>query len=274
MSPSTSLRPPQPGGFISRRHRSVQKDRPLLKKLEALAADGKLDGACIPSECAHEADAKGNEALRAHFQQLTEKMLVPLNRYFQTLVPTLSPAPSPNPSEVTQSSGIKPFSLPAFLTHLRTHDPNPLSFRTKGLSTKARVEHDFYAAFGISATFAGWLAARVESLGLAVAAQTSNLAVPNNGAIQKSAYSSVGLGLESFLRDGQRSAAPSLSDASESDATRMSSEDDSSLSSWRANEESWRENDTPIGEDCYRRRASEGAVNLFAGAQRRTDRSG
>jgi hypothetical protein len=34
----------QPEGFISRRHRSVQKNRPLLKRLETLVAQGDLDG--------------------------------------------------------------------------------------------------------------------------------------------------------------------------------------------------------------------------------------
>ena len=113
-------------------------------------------------------------------------MLVPLNRYFQTLVPTISPSPSPYPStfSINSSSGnsssglsissLKPFSLPSFLAHLKTRGPNPLSFRTRGLTSKSRVESDFYASFCMSATFAGWLAARVESLGLAVAAQSSN----------------------------------------------------------------------------------------------------
>jgi hypothetical protein len=93
-------------------------------------------------------------------------MLVPLNRYFQTLVPTLSPNPAALPSTTAPPATLKPFSLPAFLAHLRTHGPNPLAFRTKGLSSKARVESDFYAAFCMSPTFAGWLHARINSLGL------------------------------------------------------------------------------------------------------------
>ncbi|ODN77662.1 hypothetical protein L202_04813 [Cryptococcus amylolentus CBS 6039] len=155
-----------PEGFITRRHRSVQKDRPLLKRLEALVADGNLD------------DPAGNEALRSHFQQLTERFMVPLNRYFQTLVPTQTPIPgmgshltpsmagsphpsannlpSPSPSPSLSASpmpspavfshlspslpvplssqspltAIRPFSLPAFLIHLRNSGPNPLLFRS------------------------------------------------------------------------------------------------------------------------------------------------
>jgi hypothetical protein len=177
----------------------------LLKRLETLVTGGRFDGKreAVPSlHCtANPLDIPGNDALRTHFQQLTEKMLVPLNRYFQTLVPTLSPNPSDlslaaGPTQSTQpgatgpSQGIntlKAFSLPSFLSHLKTRGPNPLSFRTRGLTSRARVEGDFYASFCKSPTFAGWLAARVDSMGLAVAQQSnsiyggSTLAVPPSG---------------------------------------------------------------------------------------------
>lgn len=39
-----TTKPEQPEGFISRRHRSVQKERTLLKRLEGLAAEGDFDG--------------------------------------------------------------------------------------------------------------------------------------------------------------------------------------------------------------------------------------
>ena len=119
-------------------------------------------------------------------------MLVPLNRYFQTLVPTLSPNPSP--SLGPGAGGIKPFSIPSFLSHLKTKGPNPLTFRNKGLTSRTRVENDFYTSFCMSPTFAGWLASRVDSLGLAVAAQSQTLSVPAN----TSAYAgkkTVGLGI-------------------------------------------------------------------------------
>ncbi|KAL7418405.1 hypothetical protein Q5752_006863 [Cryptotrichosporon argae] len=178
---TSSPRPEQPEGFLTRRQRHVQKDRPLLRRLEALVAEGRLD------------DPAGNDALRAHFQQLTDKFLVPLNRYFQTLIPTLSPVPTPSPSpspvpRVAQTLAppapssaagspnpaagaavVRPFSLPAFLAHLRATGPNPLAFRTKGLSTKTRVETDFYTAFCMGGCFAAWLAGRVDSVGAVVA---------------------------------------------------------------------------------------------------------
>ena len=210
-------------------------------------------------------DPSGNEALRAHFQQLTEKMLVPLNRYFQTLVPTLSPLPSPIPRNAPNNPSIKPFSLPGFLSHLRTHGPNPLSFRTRGLSTKARVENDFYASFGMSPTFAGWLAARVESLGLAVAAHTSTLAIPGTATPQRPVRPVIGLGMGMALSrtrpEERTSPVPASSYASESDGTtRMSSEDESSAGAWRASEESPRLDDTPLGQRFFSRRASEGMI--------------
>jgi hypothetical protein len=139
-------------------------------------------------------------------------MLVPLNRYFQTLVPTISPSPTPSPvyafgastphsalasSTASTIGSLKPFSIPAFVSHLKTKGPNPLSFRQKGLTTKSRVESDFYTTFCMSPTFAGWLSKRVESMGVAFAAAQSsagvghrqiNLSVPSLGADPHGAY--------------------------------------------------------------------------------------
>ncbi|WVR00265.1 hypothetical protein IAU59_007408 [Kwoniella sp. CBS 9459] len=255
VAPSPAMKD-TPEGFLSRRHRSVQKDRPLLKRLETLAAEGNLD------------DPEGNEALRTHFQQLTARFLVPLNRYFQTLVPTLSTSPNPSPipspviphptgpTSTTHSSGaIRPFSLPAFLSHLRNHGPNPLAFKTKGLSMKSRVENDFYASFCMSPTFARWLETRVDSLGLALNAQSGGAAgsgggggltvpgtsqghssphggrpdMPSRPSLPRSASASVGLGIlgpHMMEGDGRSSPTP-LAGGSESESSRLSSETDS-----------------------------------------------
>jgi len=64
--------------------------------------------------------------------------------------------------------------------------------------TKARVESDFYTSFCMSPTFAGWLASRVESLGLAVAAQSqsNSLGVPSAGSVAD--RRGVGLGITSL----------------------------------------------------------------------------
>lgn len=119
-----------------------------------------------------------------HFQQLTERFLAPLNRYFQTLVPQRTTKglsiPSdgsqlmPPPPPALSVSALKPFSLPTFLAHLKAHGPNPLAFKTRGLQSKARVESDFYASFCMSPTFAGWLQQRVETLGIAVASASAS----------------------------------------------------------------------------------------------------
>lgn len=141
-------------------------------------------------------------------------MLVPLNRYFQTLVPTLSPNPSLSASGV----GIKPFSIPAFLTHLKTKGPNPLTFRNRGLTSRTRVENDFYTSFCMSPTFAGWLASRVDSLGLAVAAQSNTMLTvpppqrPLSGGRKDERRRAIGLGI------GET---PSFADSSVSDGSSM-----------------------------------------------------
>lgn len=216
--------PDAPEGFLTRRHRGIQKDRALLKRLEALVAAGKLD------------DPEGNAALRTHFQQLTEKFLVPLNRYFQTLVPPRSstpsragtPVPSSNPSQpghrpnttsvpspvlppppALSLSALRPFSLPTFLSHLKTHGPNPLAFKNRGLQTKSRVESDFYSSFCMGGCFAGWLAARVESLGIAVASMSGDRLAG-------------GMGTSSFNLPAAGHEPESSSDASETSMSGMS----------------------------------------------------
>jgi len=189
-------------------------------------------------------------------------MLVPLNRYFQTLVPTLLPGPGVTPASTT----LKTFSLPGFLAHLRSHGPNPLAFRTKGLSTKSRVESDFYASFCMSPSFAGWLSARIDSLGIAVAARTSILSVPTSirtPTKPSSSKPSVGLGMgisgPPVFCEERLPATTAESTAADSDATRPSSEDGSVTGVWRASEDSPRA--TRMGESYFfGRRGSEGGI--------------
>lgn len=169
-------------------------------------------------------DLEANEALRMYFQQLTEKFLVPLNRYFQTLVPVVS----------SRDPDIKPFSLPTFLAHLRSTGPNPLAFKTKGLTMKSRVEHDFYATFAMSASFAGWLSDRIDSLGSAVRAQS-------NGASDM--RSTVGL-----FRDAD----------TESQSGRLSSEAGSSVTGWRNSDDTPRRDTLMPGDVFGPRRGSGG----------------
>ena len=198
---NAATRPDVPSGFISRRHRSVSKDRVLLRRLESLVAEEKLD------------NVAGDDALRAHFRQLTEKMLVPLNRYFQTLVP------APSASSTASLSGLKPFSIPDFLKHLKTRGPNPLSFKARGLTTKARVEADFYASFCMSPTFAGWLSSRVESLGIAVAAAEVSGGVGGSGTVRgRGGFASNG-DLQGSNGDGESTMTKTMGDMALSDGT-------------------------------------------------------
>lgn len=168
-------------------------------------------------------DVEANEALRMHFQQLTEKFLVPLNRYFQTLIPAKS----------SRQPDIKPFSLPSFLAHLRSTGPNPLAFKTKGLTMKSRVEHDFYATFAMSPTFAGWLSGRIESLGSAVRAQSHGSEI----------HPTIGL-----FRDTD----------TESQNGRLSSETGSSVTGWRNSDDTPRRDTLMPGDVFGPRRGSGG----------------
>ncbi len=84
---------------------------------------------------------------------MTEKMLSPLNRYVTSLIPP-----------PTSMESLRPFSLPDFLVHLKSTAPNPLRFRSKGLTLKGKVESDFYTSFCMSSAFAGWLEVRTDSL--------------------------------------------------------------------------------------------------------------
>jgi hypothetical protein len=91
-SPTAGL-PQAPQGFISKRKRHVSKDRVLLKRLEQLVAAGQLDGQfrkarpALRANVSRQSDEAGNDALRHHFHQLTEKMLAPLNRFVSSLIP-------------------------------------------------------------------------------------------------------------------------------------------------------------------------------------------
>lgn len=56
----------------------------------------------------------------------------------------------------SSSAPVKPFSLPAFLHHLKALAPNPLQFRSKGLVSKGKVETEFYTTFCTAGCFMTW----------------------------------------------------------------------------------------------------------------------
>lgn len=89
-------------GFKTKRKRVVHKDKVSLKRWEG--AVGSPEASCTshappPSLSQHHTDYVGlhfltssarqlNDELRFHFSEMTEKFLFPLNRYFETLIPT------------------------------------------------------------------------------------------------------------------------------------------------------------------------------------------
>jgi hypothetical protein len=130
------------------------------------------------------------------------------------------------------------------------------------LSTKARVESDFYASFGMGGCFAGWLAGRIDSLGLAVKAHGApSLVVPSRYFGTSDPYGQpptsipgigIGLGVHGVALDldashlanampndgsGATSRPVSLTSASVGSSERES-EDGSSLNNWRVSDES------------------------------------
>ncbi|CAG8476394.1 1524_t:CDS:2 [Acaulospora colombiana] len=91
-------------GVTSKRKSVIAKDKAILKKFAEAAVRG------------YPPDYLLNNMLRRYFVDLTEKFLVPLNRYFSTLIPfhiTLSSHESPQ---------LKPFKTDNFLKSLQEHE--------------------------------------------------------------------------------------------------------------------------------------------------------
>lgn len=56
----------------------------------------------------------------------------------------------------SSNTPVTPFSLSAFLQHLKALAPNPLQFRSKGLLSKGKVETEFYTTFCTVGCFMTW----------------------------------------------------------------------------------------------------------------------
>lgn len=123
-----------PQGAKTKYEPFVRADKKMLKKLE---------------------ETKGNwpaceETLEQHFADLTQSFLLPLERYFQTLVPssrTISPWKA--------TPRVKPFQVDVFLKSLRDMGPQ-LSILSKGKTEWV----DFYRRFLRSPNFKSWFRAR------------------------------------------------------------------------------------------------------------------
>ena len=104
----------------------------------------------ISGACSFLAGVQASLDLRRHFCSRTNAMLVPLNRYLNTLIPS--------PTECTTISGcrrLKPFSSTDFFSSLKTNG-SPLPFKSV---TKRR---EFYERWLKTPAFGLWLAHQEE----------------------------------------------------------------------------------------------------------------
>jgi len=137
-NPSTRLTSPGPSpGWKTKTHkRYTSKDRQLLQTLEITAGNGNT-----------KALAEASFNLRRHFSSRSAALLVPLNRYLNTLIP--------RPSEASTGLRLKSFNNANFFASLKTHGA-VLPFKS---STKQR---EFYERWLRTPAFGMWLARQEE----------------------------------------------------------------------------------------------------------------
>jgi len=134
-----SLGPPP--GWRTPHKRYISKDRNLLRRLEESLHSGD-----------REAKYKASVLLRQHFHARTTAILVPLNRYFTSLIPTLVHSPLSTPSNPPSSRlpRIASFNRDKFFASLKTHG-SPLPFRSAG------KQQEFYQRWVNTNAFSAWL---------------------------------------------------------------------------------------------------------------------
>ncbi|KAG0206348.1 Protein dennd6a [Mortierella sp. GBA30] len=129
-------------GLVSKRKGVVAKDTNLLCMLAEATANRSSPGYLL------------DNILRKHFATLTEKFLVPLNRYFATLVPS-----DISLSSTSQFPHIAPFKPQTFLKFLAKNPP-AIFFRTSAFKSNSEVCQSFYKDFLKCGNFATWLRLR------------------------------------------------------------------------------------------------------------------
>jgi hypothetical protein len=152
---STAIAGPAPGWKTKTHKRYISKDRTLLKELEEALQGSERTSTSARYEfcqlfiqfCATEIQA--SLILRRHFCSRTAALLVPLNRYLTTLIPSPAESASLKLSS-QQSSRMRPFNTTSFLASLKAHG-SPLPFR----STSKRKE--FYERWLKTPAFGMWL---------------------------------------------------------------------------------------------------------------------
>ncbi|OAD08367.1 hypothetical protein MUCCIDRAFT_136814 [Mucor lusitanicus CBS 277.49] len=128
--------------LTSKRKSVISRDRELVKMLTEASVRG------------YPPDWVLNNILRRHFVDLTEKFLVPLNRYFSTLIPV-------NISAAGEAPRLRPFQTDQFMKSLKEHGPQlpfKSTFKTRTSTTDPTKE--LYSQFLKCGNFATWLQQR------------------------------------------------------------------------------------------------------------------
>ncbi|KAF9180877.1 Protein dennd6a [Haplosporangium sp. Z 767] len=129
-------------GVVSKRKGVIGKDTNLLCMLAEATANRSSPEYLL------------DNILRKHFSTLTEKFLVPLNRYFATLVPS-----DISLSSTSQFPHIAPFKQQTFLKFL-SKNPPAISFKTSTFKSNSEACQKFYKDFLKCGNFATWLRLR------------------------------------------------------------------------------------------------------------------
>ncbi|KAG0053301.1 Protein dennd6a [Gryganskiella cystojenkinii] len=129
-------------GLVSKRKGAIQKDTNILCMLAEATANRSSPGYLL------------DNILRKHFATLTERFLVPLNRYFATLVPN-----DISLSSTSQFPHIAPFKQQTFLKFL-SKNPPAISFKTSAFKSNSDACQSFYKDFLKCGNFATWLRLR------------------------------------------------------------------------------------------------------------------
>ena len=153
-----------PPGWTTKTHkRFVSKDQHILQQAED--ALGKRPENCLFSLrvylslklTSHIVVKEASAALRRHLSSRTAAMLVPLNRYLNTLIPP--------PTET--GTRLKPFNNAHFLASLKAHG-SPLPFRSNS------KQKQFYERWLRTPAFGLWLARQEEIVGDVLTSRASS----------------------------------------------------------------------------------------------------
>ena len=153
-------------GLFSDRRRSIKRDPDIVDAAQSAIKRGDYSTA--------------DSILLRHFSSISERMLVPLNRYFASLQPIamwvyiqsfgrqrLSFSSSSTSDLLSTPTQVQPFNALKFMEHLAEHD-TPLLFRRSRIPSSSlslgttSPSTQFYKTWLSSPSFAAWLHTRVE----------------------------------------------------------------------------------------------------------------